>query len=252
MQVSHDAVSWIHRIGLSISLLAGVAVVPASAAAIGLSDAAGAWINPAGTPDVQIFNVAGQGLDEAKWGNANGYSGYQFVPVSDTMLTTESPFLLGTFTHVNEVISVDAITSIDYLLSFNLVDSLPMPLEFLLHFDHNETYNDPATCLALGVEFCGDDVVTTTLPGQISFLTGGTDTYYLHLLGFSQDGGLTFSSRYFSPENGSNTAMLYGMVSSDPAPIPNPEPATIALFGTGLLAAIAARRRARRTSQPTK
>jgi len=66
------------------------------------------------------------------------------------------------------------------------------------------------------------------------------------LLGFWRDGGLTFQSQYFSPEQGSNTAMLYGLVSSEPIDTRNPEPATMILLATGLGAIAVIRRRTHR------
>jgi hypothetical protein len=178
-------------------------------------------------------------------------SGYAFAPTSDiTDVGLDTPFLLGTFMHINNPIPSGGIGSVNYALSFDLTGLVAPPLDVLVHFDHNETWNVAGRCPTGSLSLC-DDVVTTSLPG-VSMFSLDSGTKYFQLLGFSQDGGLTFSSRYLSPENGSNTAMLYGMVSSDPAPIPNPEPATLALFGTGPLAAIAARRRARRTSQSTR
>jgi hypothetical protein len=237
---------YVSRVALALVIVCGLGVSQASAAAISLSGAAGFWTSPVGGSELEFVDAPGQGQDTVKWGDINGKSGYHFTPTGDATVLEGSPFLLGTFTHFNQVISGDAITEVDYALSFNLEGGVPMPLNVLLHFLHDETNNDPATCFPESVSLC-DDIVTTSLPAVTSFFLGGTETRYLHLLGFSQDGGLTFANRYLSVEGGTNAAMLYGLVSAEPAPIPTPEPATLALFGAGLAAAVAARHRARRT-----
>jgi hypothetical protein len=229
-----------------LTLICGLGVSPASAAAIHLDAAARFWTNPVGGSELEFVDAPAQGQDTVKWGDINGKSGYHFTPAGDATVIENTPFLLGTFTHFNQVISGDAITAVDYALSFNIEGGVPLPLNVLLHFLHDETNNDPVTCFPESVSLC-DDIVTTSLPAATSFLLGGTETRYLHLLGFSQDGGLTFATRYLSVEEGTNTAMLYGLVSAEPAPIPTPEPATIALLGTGLAAVCAARRRTRRS-----
>ena len=265
MLVSHVARSWVYRFGLSVIFSVGAALAPATAGPISLSNATGEWQNAALAPasggwlqsTLILTDGPGNGPDVAQWGedyeNSFNASSYTFLTTPDNAgIEVGTPFLLGTFSHYNNGISTNGITGIDYSLSFDILGGLPLPLTALIHFAHNETLNAAVLCPEDASNPC-DDVVTTSLPGQTSFLLNGNQTLYLHLLGFSQDGGLTYGSQFFSPEGGTNTAMLYGLVSSDPAPIPNPEPATVVLLGTGLaLAVYAGRRRARGATDATR
>jgi hypothetical protein len=104
-------------------------------------------------------------------------------------------------------------------------------------FAHNETPNNTGTSPA------DDDIVTITTPLVNIPIVVGTDVYYFNLLGFSTNGGGTFDSVFQSPEGSSNTATLYGQLTSDPVP----EPGVLTLLGVGLM--LAARRLRRASHQ---
>jgi hypothetical protein len=247
MVVSHAQPSRVQIWAVALAMVVAGAVSPAAAGPISLTGATGAWTNPVGGSNVTEFDLFG--TDVVLWGGLNGFSGYRFTPTGDVSnLAIGSPFALGAFTHVNMPITDDAITAVDYRLSFNLT-GVGAPIELLLQFQHDETDNDPSTCFAGSISVC-DDIVTTSLPLAPLWMAEAAPFRSFRVLGFSQDGGHTFASQFFSPERGSNTAMLYAQV--EPAPIPNPEPATFVLFGTGLAVAVLARHRARRSTTSSR
>lgn len=212
------------------------AATSASAGPLNITDIVGGWFNVVPAANGVVANAADQGTDTVRWPNPGdpNQSGYNFTPGGDiigAMLGT--PLLLGTFQHINQVI-FSSITSVDYAFGFSTNGS-PSSLSDTFHFDHNETPNSTGTSPA------DDDIVTVSSVSLNQLITVGGDTYFFNLLGFSTDNGATFGSQFRSPEGGTNTAKLYGQVTSVPVGVP--EPASLLLFGFGLAATAAARGR---------
>jgi hypothetical protein len=193
----------------------------------------GDWINPVTATSVAIVNSPTPGLvpSTARWGTlpTGPQSGYDFLASATPFnaLTNGTPFALGTFSHINLPIpSGSAIDSIDLYLQIGNLFSF----NTLIGIDHNETPNSPPP---------GDDIVTiTNSTANLAFTYLGTP-YYFNLVGFSQDGGNTFSTVYQTQENAVNTTTLYGKITESPVPDSG---TTMVMLGLSLLGCGAIRR----------
>ena len=223
---------------LALLVTASVFYSGSQAALLDITNIEGGWSDA--TPvsiNGNINNVDGQGTDEVRWGlsaTSSGQSGYDFTPGSDLFdISIGTNFHLGTFTHLNNPIytpwDAPSLETINYDFGFE-TNGTPGSLSTSFSFTHDETLNSIDNCPLGSISTCDDyvDIANTTL-NQLINVDG--DSYYFNLLGFSTDGGNTFSSSFQSPELGSNSADLYGIVTAYAVP----EPGTIALFGLGAL-----------------
>jgi hypothetical protein len=213
---------------LAVWLTAGAV----SAAPLDITNISGVWQSPVGG-----VAVTGTGTSTITWGDGVAPdSGYSFAAAPDILgATTGVPILLGVFTHFNEVIPVPNLTGVDLAFEFD-TNGVPVLVSAVFPFAHDETPNLTGTTPA------DDDIVTITTPLVNIPITVGLDTYFFNLLGFSIDGGVTFDSVFQSPEGQSNTAALYGQLTTRPVA----EPGLLTLFGVSLTVTARRLRRVRR------
>ena len=178
---------------LSVAMAFSLAVASAANAdPLNITNITGGWDNAVPAVVATINNAAGQGTDTIRWpANETNQSGYNFTPANDILnAALSTPLLLGTFQHINLPISA-AITSVSYDFAF-ATNGTPNALSDTFLFTHDETPNAPGPPAS-------DDHVLVSSVSLNQLINVNGEFYFFNLLGFSTDGGVTFSNSFTSP-----------------------------------------------------
>ena len=194
------------RYSLIAAAMTVLSVLPASALTV--TSIESRWENVASW-------VGGEGTNEIRWGKSTGHgkSGYNFAP-SETDFETEAdtPFVLGTFQHLNFPVRGKFLETAELVFSFT-IEGVSSAINSVYTFDHYETANSPSTCAngeanktGVNVAGCADRVrLLDNADQHQAFEVNGTQ-YILDVLGFRTDGELL--TDFWTRERQVNTADL--------------------------------------------
>lgn len=172
------------------------------------------WGQPYGTPFNNQFTFDGVGSDGDDGWHAN----------------TEEAFLIGDFFYQNgDTLYASGIKGVDLNLSLSIVDPFAQFDSYDFGFKITNTFN------TTGDPVLDGDIVTLQNFISETMFTYNEIEYTLELLGFSTDGGVSFSYDFSSPESSNAKAGIYAKITATNQSAPIPEPSTIILTGIGLL-----------------
>jgi hypothetical protein len=237
-----------------VGALVALAPATALAALVQISNITANWFNA--DPGSATIGHSGS-TATIRWGIGDPIpsvqSGYNFTPngagISATVPPSAGPFDLGTFEHLNFPIFEPFLQSVDLMVTADVsINGNPMgTLTLVFDFTHDETINNLNPCpyggangQGININGCADKVSVSAGGGTSTFLAGG-EKVTLTTIGFSQDGGNTVMSNFFTIENQNNTADLFVNISATLAEVP--EPGSLALIGVALLGVVALTRR---------
>lgn len=222
---------------IAVSLLIAVN----SASAIDVFSVDGDWSNPVGGMNINYIDGVGVAYgngsqDQIRWGTEyldQGQSGLGFTGSAGPQFSVIEgvPFEIGQLEHFNNpILSGTNATATDLTINMTFADPSAFHA-FTVTFQIDETLNQPVP---------QDDIIDfpDVLPGT-SFVSDGR-VYSVSILGFGPDAD-HIQSQFVSPENATNSTLLWGQLTSRPA-IPAPGALLLGGLGTGLVGLLRRRR----------
>jgi len=264
-----------HRVMIG-ALVAAALAAPATAATVMFKNVKGEWMNaaPSGVSNLDYDNNPGAHAS-VYWGKpehrGGDQSGYEFDAISPgkiylgTAPDDAGPFKLGQFTHVNEPITGNSLTSIDFRFTTDIwVDGVNRgAYSFDWTFFHDETPNNARHCAYnpsylsnINSNGCADKVSMDFKSANNSFQIDDL-IYTFDLAGFlvkDKYNNWVQKDVFYTKEEKENTAYILGSLSVRNASVVTPqvpgvpEPATWAMLIMGFGGVGSVMRRQRRVA----
>lgn len=188
-----------------------------------------------GTPSdnigTNVFTFDGAGSD-----TSSIVSGFSAVSAGQV-------FDIGRFTYFNGTTGIGTnISAVSLGIALHLTapaDASPPNSSYNYNFGITVTPNTHDDSTPAGAAADADIVTISNGLTSTTFTSGGI-TYTLALLGFSTNGGTSYTTSFDSPERSTATADIFAVI-NQPSLLAVPEPAALSILGVGLVAAGIAR-----------